>query len=462
MKTCTLKIILIGLAILISNQAFAQYNNTPNYWRCSNRVGGTWTFGHAPSACSASTFIGVDYVESKFGPYIFDDTANRNRERDRYMSEMHNLVVKAADYYLKKRKPNAPAGELSNWREAVLAITHQESFMTHYRDGSSLRMMRGDFGHGHGLMQIDDRWHFVNIREGNAAHLIKNLFYALDIYYQAWQRAPSTRCVSSPNDYYRRIRAAYSAYNGGLDDICRFTNPNHPWARNDRNFKSKLDAKAWKRHINAVTPTPVNIACLANTTSQNCSGGGVTPPPPVNPPPTNPVNPPTSPVDSLFAVGDQIRLLKNINVRATPGGRRLATFRANESFQVLDRTVINNSSQARYYKIQKGSVQGYVYAGTKNSHQEWAVIGSGAKLYLPVEGSEITSLTRSGTNLRATPGGTRLGTVPSRTRLTVVGTVVRGSSKELYVKVKYGASTGYLYSGMLAPRYTVSNWISIR
>ena len=460
MKTYLIKIALFALVLWLPSQSFAQFNNTPDYWRCSNRTGGTWTFGHAPSACSASTFIGVNYVESKFSPYIFSDSANRTRERDRYMSEMHNLVVEAADYYMKKRKSNVSSRELANWKEAVLAITHQESFMTHYRDGSALRMMRGDFGHGHGLMQIDDRWHFANVSDGNAAHLIKNLFYALDIYYQAWQRAPSTSCVSSATDYYARIRAAYSAYNGGLDDICRFTNPDHRWARNDINFKVKLDSKGWRRHINAVTPTPVNIACLSNTTSQTCSGNTPTPTPVPTPTPTP--TPQPGPSQTLYSVGDQIRLDKNINVRETPGGRRLATFNSGESFQVLDRAITNTSTQSRYYLIKKGSVKGYVYAGTKDSYQDWVSDGRGATLYLPVEGSEITILTRSGTNLRATAGGQRLTTVPSGTRLSVLDTEVKGNSKELYVKVRYGSSTGYLYSGLVAPRYTVSDWISIR
>jgi len=443
------KLLLLAFLLSFPSESFAQFVNTSNYWNCSNRTGGTWTFGHAPSACSVNPFIGSDYVKSKFSPYIFDDSANRAGERERYMSEMHNLVIKASEYYIKRRKPSVSATEVKYFNEAILAITHQESFMTHYRDGSILRMMRGDFGHGHGLMQIDDRWHFANVKDGNAAHLIKNLFYALDIYYEAWQLAPSKNCVPSSTAYYTRSRAAYSAYNGGLDDICRFRNPGHSFARNDSNFKDKLDTKAWSRYINAVSPTPVNIACLANTTSANCST--------TNPNPTPPNEPPVS--TSFFAVGELIQLLKNINVRQTPGGKRVATFKAGESFQVLDRSLTNG---ARYYLIQKNNIKGYVYAGTEATHSQWVKEGRDAILYLPVIGSEITVLTRSGTNLRITPGGTRLTTIPNGTRLSVLSVQVTSGLKELYVKVKYGNQTGYLYSGTLAPRYTVSNWISIR
>jgi hypothetical protein len=140
----------------------------------------------------------------------------------------------------------------------------------------------------------------------------------------------------------------------------------------------------------------------------------------------------------------------------------LATFSTGQSYQILDITVTNSDTQARYYLVRRGNVKGYIYAGNNTTFSEWTTQGRGATLYIPVAGSQITIQTNSGTNLRATPGGRRLTVVPSGTRLTVLDSEVRGDSKELYVKVRYGSNTGYLYSGLVAPRYTVPDWIGIR
>lgn len=458
--TNSLKNLLVLLVVLLtSSQAFSAYNNTSKYWKCYNRIGGAWTFARAPSACSSSPFIADDYVKTKFSPYIFDESKNRTNETERYLTEMNHLVIESAKYYLKKRKPNVSANELKHWVDAVQVITHQESFISHYRDGTDnrMRMMRGDYGHGHGLMQVDDRWHFVNVSSGKAANLISNLFYALDIYYDGWQKAPSQWCVSGSNDFYNRIRAAYGAYNGGLGSICRFKNPNHKWSRNDKNFKDKLDGKTWRRYITSEDPTPVDVACLANNTSSNC--GKVDPVPPVPPEPPVAPQPPSN--KEIFAIGDEIKLLKNINGRKTPGGKLLGVFKAGESYQVLDVYRSNDSAKSRYYLIRKDRLRGFIYAGNSSTYKDWAVAGENAYPYLPVKGSLVKIVTTYGTNLRATAGGAYLTRVPSGTALRVIDTVIKNSDKDLYIKVKYGNKTGYMYSGMVAPRYTTPYWISI-
>src|SRR5690606_23104670 len=142
---------------------------------------------------------------------------------DRYMREMHAIIRDAAIYYLKKRKPNVSNQELDAWVTAILTITAQESYTSHYRKATNgkLKMMRGDVGHGHGLMQVDDRAHFNAIKQGLGWNLMTHMAYALDIYYSAWQKAPSKSCVGRETNYEARTRAAWSAYNGGSGSICR-------------------------------------------------------------------------------------------------------------------------------------------------------------------------------------------------------------------------------------------------
>ncbi len=496
--------------------------NTANYWKCSDKSGGSWTFGTAPQACAAKTFISEQFVNNKFSAYIFDESKGRTSERVRYMTELNHLVEEAAEYYLKKRKPSASSTEMKWWKRAVLAITHQESFMTHYREGrdKKLRMMRGDFGHGHGLMQVDDRWHFTAVNQGRAANLIDNLFYALDIYYKGWESAPSKSCVSSKSSYYNRARAAYGVYNGGASAACRFTNPNHRWARNDKNFKDKFDGQSWSRYISSSQkPKAVNIACLSNSSSNSCGSTPVKPPVVVVPePPTQPakfgkvlkykgllcalqdrsyhcISQPeqrfclvnkfnlinevartisVKPVillsvedvcnhnNELLEVGNFLEIEKNVNLRETPGGLLKDVVRTGETYQVLDVVTVESRNNSRYYLVKKGSNLGYFYAGDKDNHKEWATKANSAReILIPVAGSYVSIATNNGTNLRETPAGTKITTVPSKTQLKVLSTVIIGTTNKLYIEVEYKGNKGFMYSGQIHPNSSINNWITI-
>lgn len=516
---------LIGFMVLVPLMAQAQ-RATPNNWKCNDRISGTWVFGTAPHACSVTPFISDKIVADKFSHYTFLESATRNPERERYVNELHHLLLEASEYYLKKRKPNVSQTELRWWKRAILAIAHQESFFTHYRKGrdGKLRMMRGDFGHGHGLMQVDDRWHFVAVQEGTAAHLLQNLFYGLDVFYAAWERAPRQSCVGSATNYYSRVRAAYSAYNGGPNRICRWTDPNNRWARNDRNFKDKLDQQQWERYLASnFNPQPTDISCLLNDGGE-CSD----PTPPPTTPPTNEIDeitakkvlkyqdyycsireddsyhciaqskyrfclvshfelvnevvavntekpvvllepgdicPSNADSDKFHKIGTRVKIQKNINMRRTPGGRWVQVAKKNETYQVLDVVIGNQTTGSRYYQIKKGSRTGYIYGGNYKSASEWTVAleenNSDIDPSLPQPGSEVTIAMRRGINLRSTPGGRRIAAIPQGVQVEVLDTVIAGNTNKVYLEVIYRGRRGYLYAGQTAPLFTVDRWIRV-
>ncbi len=106
--------------------------------------------------------------------------------------------------------------------------------------------MRGDSGHGHGMMQIDDRWHFARINEGKGWQIFENLLYAMEIFYAEWQNAAQASCIADPENWQERSRAAYSAYNGGPSQICRwYQSP----AWQDEGFLEKYEARSWLNYI---------------------------------------------------------------------------------------------------------------------------------------------------------------------------------------------------------------------
>ena len=229
------------LQILNSSLAYA----TADYYRCTNVEGGEWNYGRTPQVCSANVFGEDRVVEANFDPVVFDDVLNRTSERSRYMNELHAMIRDASIYYIKKRKPAVSQDEITWWTLGIMTTASQESYWSHYRQTSDrrLKMMRGDVGHGHGMMQVDDRAHFNASQQGIGWNLASNMAYAMDIYFAAWERAPSQSCVGSATNYTARIRASWAAYNGGPSRLCRWTNPNDAWARNDQGFYDQLTNK---------------------------------------------------------------------------------------------------------------------------------------------------------------------------------------------------------------------------
>ncbi|QKT03580.1 hypothetical protein HUS23_07035 [Ectothiorhodospiraceae bacterium 2226] len=228
---------------------------TPSdWWKCPERLGGSWTFGRAPYGCDVEQFASAATVRAQFGAHIFDDEQSQEVERVRYMGGLYTFLGDRAAAYLRDRRSGVSDAEVEAWRHAVYTTAHQESFWTHYREAHTglrrlLTMLRGDNGHGHGLMQIDDRWHTDPIRSGVGWHLEDNLIYALDIYYDGWRRAETADCVSFAEDWEARARAAYSAYNGGPAQICRWTDPNHRWSQNDAGFHDKYQRQEWLNYV---------------------------------------------------------------------------------------------------------------------------------------------------------------------------------------------------------------------
>lgn len=525
MKTSPLKkswILALGAVLLFAAIAVpraAKAVATADYYRCVARVGGEYQIGRAPSACNASSFGDDRFIESQFSSFIFSDPASRTNERLRYAQEMNSFIREAAAYYIKKRKPSVSATEVSWWTLAVLVTASHESRWSQYRRATDakLKLMRGDYGHGHGMMQIDDRAHFPAITNGTAWNLIGNISYAMDILYPHWVKAPSQSCVRSDTNYEARIRAAWSAYNGGGAKLCRWTNSNDTWAQNDVNFYEHLVDKPYEKFVaSAGKASSVNVPCLMEK-QENCpardpagstglqpgilyqaadgrscvinagkaycvdqvrdaiclnsitgfTGKAATP---VETAQLNKYSPMLADRHRLCAaydptllgVGTSLETRKDINLRATPGGGLLALVPANTSLQILDFELRSAPLNERYYKVKYGTQTGYVYGGVTSDATTWVVSSTDAAYKtLANVGESVKIVNSSGINLRATAGGTLMLTIPVNTNLKVSGVSVVGSENGVYYKVTFQGKTGYIYSGLLLPINSTAQWTQV-
>ncbi len=100
-KTKLFALVLFALSIPSSHA----FNDTSDFWRCENRVGGAWVFGTVPYACDVQPFGEPTYVQQQFAPVICDDLAGQPVETSRYMESLNSVIRDASDYYLSIRKP---------------------------------------------------------------------------------------------------------------------------------------------------------------------------------------------------------------------------------------------------------------------------------------------------------------------------------------------------------------------
>lgn len=512
MKRLSLVGALLGLLVSTSHAT-----DTPDYWNCTNRIGGSWTWGTVPSACDVDPFGDPDYVRQTFGPLLFQDSQLASSERPRYVREAYATLKDGARWYLLQRKPAASGAEQAGWTRAVLAVAAQETWWTHYRTASDGRtkMVRGDSGHGHGMMQIDDRWHFAEIQAGKGWQLGQNLAYALELYFAGWERAASASCVGGAEDWRNRARSAYSQYNGGASKLCRFANPNDTWARNDIGYADKYDQQAWLAYVSDPNAaSKVNISCLmadneacpptdwtpadwGNRLLQLETGEvcvfqanaltcvtalrdsaclsaltGVLPSQPELLAIHNQAGYPVTTVDrhscpakisGLRPVASALYLKKSINLRSTPGGALLGTVPLASTVQVLDWETRTPGSYDRYYQVRYQGQDGWLYAGSSSDQLSWADLGSYPSLaskFIVQTGYKGKVTMSGGINLRSVPAtGTVLTAVPTGALITVSAVKVLGDSNAIYYQASYNGQTGWLYGGQVLPTSTLTSWV---
>jgi hypothetical protein len=239
---------------------------------CSEPVKGNWSFGYAPKGCNLK-FLGAEKVRI-YEPLIYEDGGNQ--EIQRYTQKMFSFLRDSADFYYAERKNSASQAEKLAWRQAVLALAHQESYWTHYRytaRNKQLKFMRGDGYYGHGILQIDERWHKKIALSSKGEDLATNIMYGLDLFYKSWESAIKASCVQKGN-LEQRARTAYASYNGGPNAKCRWTNQSAKFARNDKGFLEKLRGQDWKKYaVDSNLKSPVNVQCVVD--GGNGCGEGV-------------------------------------------------------------------------------------------------------------------------------------------------------------------------------------------
>ena len=516
MRLLALFILCLGLA----GGAQAAYTPTPNDWACTNKVGGTWTHGRAPSPCDASAFGPDSFVRGNYTGVIFSDAAaSLVDERKRYMQAMYPAIRDASDRYLRSRKPAVSARELEAFQRGTFALLRQETFWSHYRDAQLaagqpwlLKMMRGDSGHGHGMMQVDDRYHFVQLQEGKGWNMMQNFTYAIDIYYAAWEAAPAaclggvtvpTGTTAEIDAYWRgRARSAWSAYNGGPTKVCRWQNTADPNVAKDNGYRDNYDNRLWLVDVADLNkaagidvnclmdngpqcPVPVGgnvepgkllqvgsaacvlvggaLECVDDVRDAACLAGrasfdeaSITP---VYVSQTagyarvdhNRHQLCRAQVPGLQSLASAIATLQPLDLRSAPDGMVLGQVPVG-AYQVLDFMVRGAQQQQRLYRIRASingaTTDGWIDAGDAGNHAIKAVGAAPTGPGTLAYAGDWVKVVPN-LNMRATPGGALLVAIPAGTAVQVKEVFGTASANNLYYRVEVTHTDGVLREGWI-------------
>jgi hypothetical protein len=342
----------------------------------------------------------------------------------------------------------------------------------------------------------------------------------MDIFYKNWEKAPSQTCVKSATNYEARIRASWAAYNGGSGKICRWTDPNDKWAQNDKNFYTHYSKRLWEKYnANPSKEASIDVACLIEK-KENCPAPGTGTETPalksgvlykssagpycvisnskascvteardaiclkqISPYSVDeatavkdtvlasysPVNQDRHALcksyeNTLYAVGTNIEIQKNTNLRSSPGGGIVTVVPKDQVVTILDFELRSAPDNDRYYKVNYQGKEGYVFGGNKTDYLTWAVVATNNNLpsTLAKVGEYVKLVNAAGVNHRATPGGTLIRLIPKGTQLQVQEVFVEDSNNKVYYRVTYQGQTGYIYTGLLLPTDTTSEWTEVQ
>lgn len=507
-----------ALCLGLAGTAQAAYTATPNDWACTNKVGGAWSHGRAPSGCDASAFGPDSFVRGNYTGVVFNDgAASLVDERKRYMQAMYPVIRDASERYLRSRKPAVSARELEAFQRGTYATLRQETFWSHYRDAQLaagqpyvLKMMRGDSGHGHGMMQVDDRYHFVQLQEGKGWNMMQNFTYAIDIYYAAWESAPAACLggVTAPSgttaqvdEYWRgRARSAWSAYNGGPTKVCRWQNTADANVAKDNGYRDNYDNRLWLTDVADLTKAAaIDVACLMDD-GPSCplpTGGSVEPGrllqvgsaacvlngstlecvddvrdtaclagrasfddttiTPVYVAQTtgyaridhNRHQLCRAQVPGLQSLASAIATLQPLDLRSAPNGMVLGQAAAG-TYQVLDFMVAGAQQQTRLYRVRalvNGTLtDGWIDAGTAATHASLAVGAAPTGAGVIAYPGDWVKVVPN-LNMRATPNGVVLMAIPAGTAVQVKEVFGTASANNLYYRVEYTHTDGVLREG---------------
>lgn len=441
-KVGLLAAMMTAAAIPFFPQPAVSQPRVPFVRECQGRDRGTWMWGEGSDGCDAHRFGNVSRIKFVYQDFVFDrGQAQNDDHRKSYVTHMNALLRDLATQYIKSRRSDVQDDEVDVFVNAIHAVAHQETFWSHYRVAATggFKLATGDKNISHGIMQINQRYH-ASRETDRSFDLVGNASFGIEHYYNEWESARGARCIQRVKNQKRAqtleniARAAYSSYNGGPGAICRWTNPRHKWAKNDKNYFQKLKGRAWSEWVtdtnqkiamditcvksgdefcavakerrgeflthralvfddgsNCVTTDGQTLHCAKDHRVFTCLAGlssevAKNDPIKIKDTDTDVLRLPRkfyenrlelcqAAFPTLAVPGDLVTTKVGIAVKNEIGGKTIGFTKKGQSFQVLDLEFEQDAEKTRYYRIRLSpKVEGWILAGTESSHERVAQV----------------------------------------------------------------------------------------
>ncbi len=440
MGLLTLLLATLGaIAVIASEQALS---GVPYIRDCQGKDPGVWEFGEGSDGCDAKRYGSVSRIKYIFSEFVYDRTAATDGDqRKEYVTNVNALLRDLATKYIRDRRPDVQDDEVAAFVNAIHTVAHQETFWSHYRIGAKggYKLSTGDRNISHGMMQINQRYH-ASREQDRSFDIVGNVGFGIEHYFSEWESALKARCIMRVKNQKREqtlenvTRAAYAAYNGGPGAICRWTNPGHAWAKNDKNYFKKLKSRDWsefvrdenhklkvdldcvrsgddfcavaKERLNeyiasrplvmengttCVTADGKSLQCARDVRVFTCLAGlsdevAMATPLKIKSTDRQVMGMPRTMVENrlelcqnafpeVASIGDVVTTNVAVAIKAETGGRTIGFTKKQQAFQVLDIEVELDEARARQYRIRlPNKLEGWISGGTRETADKIATV----------------------------------------------------------------------------------------
>lgn len=164
--------------------------------------------------------------------------------------------------------------------------------------------------------------------------------------------------------------------------------------------------------------------------------------------------------EGLFEVGSFIRLVQDVNLRREPGEEGMGALLKGEEFQILGVKI--DARRKRYYKIKSDKGLGYIYAGTKNSYENWTQQVWSSKNKVMAQAGDLVKVKRKrGLKISKTPTDDSFYSIPKGAQVQVES-LAQNEDGRVFYKVKYKAKSGFAYFGDAETLASNKTWAEVR
>lgn len=359
----------------------------------------------------------VNFVNSKIlSPQEQDQ---KNKEKLISLSKLYIALSELSQWYYLRNEPKATEHEVYVFKNAVFAKIEQEKLWKEHFSWDREHQVISDKNKKPGMMK---RFDFIDLNDRTSWLFVQKFIDGMEGYYYHWRKAVFSACVPK-GDVVARARSAFSSYQGGEDQACRWSDSYQLSAKIDVDFFKNFKQKSWRKYSVVIPNKKIekiadkkikvpeksiliksgdlvrlpnenvclfkndklqcvkqasDLVCLNSITKLDDEKIDIT----VK---WNEIKEYDRKILNRFetcesfnpelrAISSLIKTKRKIKLRKTPGGKFLTVVPKGIILKVEDYQLESQKQKHTYYKVSFDGKKGFIYGGTEKTTDRW--IGS--------------------------------------------------------------------------------------